>query len=109
MSDIVSIFYPENGAGGFSRCDGTIQFYQRVHGLLRPDDVVLDFGAGRGAAYYQDPSLHRKGLRNLRGQGKRVTGVDVDPIVSTIHTLTRLSLSTRVRHCHLQTTPSTSD
>jgi hypothetical protein len=24
MSDIVSIFYPENGAGGFSRCDGTV-------------------------------------------------------------------------------------
>jgi SAM-dependent methyltransferase len=83
MSDIVSIFYPENGAGGFTRCDGTIEFYQRVHALLRPDDVVLDFGAGRGAAHYQDPSLHRKGLRNLRGQGRRVIGVDVDPTVST--------------------------
>jgi SAM-dependent methyltransferase len=83
MSDIVSIFYPENGAGGFSRCDGTVQFYQRVHALLRPDDVVLDFGAGRGAAHYQDPSLYRKGLRNLRGERRRVIGVDVDPIVST--------------------------
>lgn len=83
MSDIVSIFYPENGAGGFSRSDGTVQFYQRVHALLRPDDVVLDFGAGRGAAHYQDPSLYRKGLRNLRGERRRVIGLDVDPIVST--------------------------
>jgi SAM-dependent methyltransferase len=83
MSDIVSIFYPENGAGGFSRCDGTIQFYQRVHALLRPDDVVLDFGAGRGAAHYQDVSRYRKSLRNLRGEGRRVIGVDIDPIVST--------------------------
>src|SRR5437899_10948237 len=83
MSDIVSIFYPENGAGGFSRCDGTVQFYQRVRALLRPDYVVLDFGAGRGAAYYQDSSLYRKSLRNLRGEGRRVIGVDVDPVVSS--------------------------
>ena len=83
MSDIVSIFYPENRAGGFSRCDGTVQFYQRVRALLRPDSVVLDFGAGRGAAYYQDPSLYRKSLRNLRGEGRRVIGVDIDPVVSS--------------------------
>jgi len=83
MSDIVSTFYPENRAGGFSRCDGTVQFYQRVHALLRPDYVVLDFGAGRGAAYYEDPSFYRKSLRNLRGEGRRVIGVDVDPVVST--------------------------
>ena len=83
MSDIVSIFYPENRAGGFSRCDGTVQFYERVHSLLRPDYVVIDFGAGRGAAYYQDPSFYRKSLRNLRGEGRSVVGVDVDPVVST--------------------------
>ncbi len=82
MTDLVSIFYPENRAGGFSRCDGTIQFYQRVHALLRPQADVLDFGAGRGAAYYQDPSTYRKSLRNLRGEGRHVVGVDVDPVVS---------------------------
>jgi SAM-dependent methyltransferase len=82
MTDIVSTFYPENGAGGFSRCDGTIQFYQRIHALLRSDSVVLDFGAGRGAAYYEDPSSYRKDLRNLRGAGRRIIGVDVDPVVS---------------------------
>ena len=83
MNDIVSSFYPENRAGGFSRCDGTVQFYQRVRALLRPDYVVLDFGAGRGAAYYQDSSPYRKSLRNLRGEGRRVIGVDVDPVVSS--------------------------
>jgi SAM-dependent methyltransferase len=82
MSDIVSTFYPENEVGGFSRCDGTIQFYQRVRALLDPHQVVLDFGAGRGAAYYQDPSPYRKNLRDLRGEGRRIVGVDVDPVVS---------------------------
>lgn len=83
MIDIVSSFYPENRAGGFSRCDGTIQFYQRVRALLRPDYVVLDFGAGRGAAFSQDPSPYRKNLRNLRGEGRRVIGLDVDQVVSS--------------------------
>jgi SAM-dependent methyltransferase len=83
MSDIISTFYPENKAGGFSRCDGTVQFYQRVRALLRPDAVVLDFGAGRGAAYYQDSSVYRKSLRSLRGEGRRVIGVDIDPVVSS--------------------------
>jgi hypothetical protein len=83
MSDIVSIFYPENRAGGFSRCDGTVQFYQRVHALLRPKCVVLDFGAGRGAAYYQDSSFYRKSLRDLRSERRLIVGADVDPIVST--------------------------
>lgn len=83
MSDVVSVFYPENRAGGFSRCDGTVQFYQRVRALLRPDSVVLDFGAGRGAAYYQDPSLYRKSLRNLRGERRRIIGIDIDPVVSS--------------------------
>jgi hypothetical protein len=60
MRDILSIFYPENGAGGFSRCDGTVQFYQRVHALPRPGYVVFDFGAGRDAAYYRSFVLTEK-------------------------------------------------
>jgi hypothetical protein len=31
-----------------SRCSGTIQFFKRVQALLRPRDIVSDFGAGRG-------------------------------------------------------------
>ena len=83
MSDILSRFYPENTAGGFSRWDGTVQFYQRVQALLAPGHRILDFGAGRGAAYYEDPSAYRKKLRDLRGEGRRILGVDVDPIVSS--------------------------
>ena len=46
--DPLTRFYPESAAGGFSRNDGTVAFYQRVQALLRPDSVVIDFGAGRG-------------------------------------------------------------
>jgi SAM-dependent methyltransferase len=83
MNDVVSAVFPENCAGGFSRWDGTVQFYQRVHALLGPNQVVLDFGAGRGAAYHEDSSAYRKGLRDLRGEGRRIIGADVDPVVRT--------------------------
>jgi SAM-dependent methyltransferase len=82
MTDLISRFYPENEAGGFSRSDGTVQFYQRVHALLGLGHRILDFGAGRGAAYYEDPSSYRKRLRDLRGEGRCIIGVDVDPIVT---------------------------
>jgi len=81
VTDLVSAAFPENAAGGFSRCDGTVQFYQRVRALLAPGQVVLDFGAGRGAAYYEDSSSYRKSLRDLRGEGRRIVGADVDPVV----------------------------
>lgn len=81
MNDVVSAAFPENAAGGFSRWDGTVQFYQRVRALLAPGQVVLDFGAGRGAAYYEDSSAYRKTLRDLRGEGRRIVGADVDPVV----------------------------
>ena len=48
MTDVISRFYPENEAGGFSRLDGTVQFYQRVRALLGPGHRILDFGAGAG-------------------------------------------------------------
>src|SRR5579864_7169464 len=83
MNDVVSDVFPENRAGGFSRWDGTVQFYQRVRALLGPNQVVLDFGAGRGAAYYEDSSSYRKSLRDLRGEGRRIVGADVDPVVSS--------------------------
>jgi SAM-dependent methyltransferase len=83
MRDVISKFYPETGAGGFSRWDGTVQFYQRVRALMCPRSTILDFGAGRGAAYYEDPSSYRKGLRDLRGEERRIIGVDVDPTVSS--------------------------
>ena len=83
METIISAFYPEVSAGGFSRHDGTVEFYSRVQALLRRDQIVLDFGAGRGAAHYLDDSLYRKRLRDLRGEGRRVIGADIDTTVTT--------------------------
>jgi SAM-dependent methyltransferase len=85
--------YPEVRAGGFSRFDGAVQFYQRVNALLDGDDVILDFGAGR--AHWADPGANeaRRKLRDLRGRVKRVIGVDVDdavltnPVVSEAHVI----------------------
>ncbi|HYF47135.1 MAG TPA: class I SAM-dependent methyltransferase [Acidimicrobiales bacterium] len=72
--------YPEMAAGGFSRIDGTVEFYSRVTALLRPEMTVLDFGAGRGAAA-EDPVPFRRELQALRGRVARVVGADIDPVV----------------------------
>lgn len=74
--------YPEIAAGGYARRDGFVDFFVRVRALLRPGDVVLDFGAGR-AAWNEDPGAPRvfRDLRDLRNLGVRVTGVDVDPVI----------------------------
>jgi SAM-dependent methyltransferase len=81
MSDIESLFYPEKRAGGFSRCSGTVQFFQRVQALLSPGDIVLDFGAGRGKGHHEDVPYAQR-LRNLRGEDRRVIGIDVDPLIA---------------------------
>lgn len=73
--------YPETGAGGFTAIDGTVEFWTRVHALLRPDMVVLEFGAGRGAAAQEDDVLYRRHLLRLKGKASKVVGVDVDPAV----------------------------
>lgn len=80
--------YPEVGAGGFSRVDGTVEFYQRVHSLLRPDMRVVDFGAGRGA-FLDDPVAFRRDLRRLGDHVQEVIGVDVDDSVLKNPCLTR--------------------
>ena len=73
-------FYPEIRAGGFSRLDGTVDFYTRINALLTPDMVVVDLGAGRGE-WLEDTVSFRRDLRRLRGKVRRVVGVDVDPVV----------------------------
>ena len=82
-SDISTALFPEKRAGGFTRLDGTMAFYTRVNALLRPDSVVLDYGAGRGAALHDDNCPYRKHLRSLRGRVAKVIGVDVDRAVLT--------------------------
>ena len=78
---IKQLFYPETAAGGFSSVDGTVQFYQRVNALLRKDDIVVDLGAGRGAAAQIATPAYTLELMNLRGQCKRVIGIDIDDVV----------------------------
>ncbi len=73
-------FFPEAGAGGFSRVDGTVDFYTRVNALLRSDSVVVDFGAGRGQ-WSEDPIEFRRELQRLQGKVRKVIGVDVDQAV----------------------------
>ncbi|ABA57995.1 hypothetical protein Noc_1510 [Nitrosococcus oceani ATCC 19707] len=74
-------FFPEVGAGGFSRVDGTIAFYTRINALLRPDMTVLDFGAGRGQGPVDDPVPYRRELRTLKGKCRKVIGADVDEAI----------------------------
>ncbi|MGN6497090.1 MAG: class I SAM-dependent methyltransferase [Tsuneonella sp.] len=80
MTDVLAGIYPEIGAGGFTRDDGTIQFYGRIAALVQPAMVVLDLGAGRGCQF-EDHNAYRRDLRMLRGKVAKVIGVDVDPAV----------------------------
>lgn len=70
--------YPETIAGGFSKVDGTVQFYQRINALFNPDMTVVDIGAGRGQAHVDDSVEYRRGLRNFKGRAAKVIGIDVD-------------------------------
>lgn len=79
-TDMHQRMYPEVGAGGFNRVDGTIAFYTRVGALLGPDATVLDLGAGRGA-FLEDWCTVRRELQRLRGRVRRVVGCDVDEAV----------------------------
>lgn len=67
--------------GGYAPHDGTIEFYARIRHLLRPTDVVLDLGAGRGAWFDDDPCLARVNCRRISDVVARVIGADVDPAV----------------------------
>src|SRR5690349_16475072 len=77
---LITDYFPEVAAGGFSRTDGSVEFYARVNALLSVDSVVLDFGAGRGR-FLEDPIKYRRNLRTMRGRVRQVIGVDVDSAV----------------------------
>jgi SAM-dependent methyltransferase len=78
---INSHFFPEISAGGFSRIDGTVAFYQRVNALVSAESVIIDFGAGRGGPHLDDPSEYRRRLSNFKGRVSKVIGLDVDSAV----------------------------
>lgn len=71
---------PEINAGGFSRLDGTVEFYGRVNALLRPDMIVLEIGAGRGAFLDEAPG-YRRSLQLLQGKVRELIGIDVDQAI----------------------------
>lgn len=81
QTQILQSIYPEIGAGGFSRVDGSVEFYTRVNALLRPAMTVVDYGAGRGE-WIGDNVAYRRQLRMLRGKVAEVVGVDVDDAVA---------------------------
>lgn len=80
-SQILSTWFPETGAGGFTSLDGTLEFYSRINALLSPAMVVLDFGAGRGGALADGKIEFKKGLMSLRGKVNKVVACDVDDAV----------------------------
>jgi SAM-dependent methyltransferase len=79
--EVLRQLYPEVGAGGFSRSDGTVEFWGRVRALVAPEHDVLDLGAGRGRGPAEDGVAWRRDLQRLRGHARTVTGLDVDPAV----------------------------
>lgn len=73
--------YPETAFGGYADVDGTVVFYNRVRALLRPTDVVLDAGCGRGS-HARDDCAWRRDLHTLRGHAARVIGLDSDALAA---------------------------
>lgn len=73
--------YPERSVGGFTKFDGTIEFYLRINSLIHGDMTVLDFGAGRGAQLSEAKSPYRANLATLKGKVKYLVGADVDNAV----------------------------
>jgi len=71
---------PERQAGGYSRWDATVHFYQRIDALIAPDMTLLDLGAGRGK-YLDDACAYRRRLQSFKGRVARVVGMDPDPVV----------------------------
>lgn len=74
---------PETMAGGFPRDNGTLDFYLRISALLRPDMIVLDLGAGRGARFEEDEDRFPHNLPRLQGRVAKLVGADVDPVVTS--------------------------
>ncbi|MBA3511517.1 class I SAM-dependent methyltransferase [Sphingomonas sp.] len=73
--------FEEVNVSGFSHIDQEVAFFTQIAALVRADDFVLDFGAGRGEFFYDEPSRYRLWLQNFRGRVAHVDGCDIDPAV----------------------------
>ncbi|WP_313675211.1 class I SAM-dependent methyltransferase [Mycolicibacterium sp.] len=74
-------FFPEANISGFSHVDGTLSFYNQIAATVGPDDVILDFGAGRGELFLDDEVPYRRNIGNFKGRCREVDGCDIDPVV----------------------------
>lgn len=86
MPSVFERLYPEMAAGGYDRDDQVVQFFFRLHALLKSEMTIVDFGAGRGLVADHPPSYLRD-LKILRGRVAKVIGVDVDPAVLSNETV----------------------
>lgn len=73
--------YPEVSISGFTHDDVEVAFSAQVRSLVAPHSRILDYGAGRGEWFEDDPSAFRKDLQLLKGRCAEVIGCDVDPAV----------------------------
>jgi SAM-dependent methyltransferase len=78
MPNYLEYYFPESKYGGFSDVDSTVIFYNRINALIKPSDVILDVGCGRGK-FFEDKISYRRQLRNFKGKVKKVIGIDIDP------------------------------
>jgi SAM-dependent methyltransferase len=79
VSKLSEWLYPGWESMGISPIDGTLQFYSKVNHLLKPNSVILDYGAGRGAQFECDPWTQH--LLLLHPKCSVRMGCDVDPVV----------------------------
>ena len=79
--------FPEANVSGFAHYDQEIAFFTQVAALIRPSHVLLDFGAGRGEWFSDDPVRYRRMLQNFRGRVRHVDGCDIELTVKDNPTL----------------------
>lgn len=77
---VFKALFPENRFAPFVLRSGRFAFYSIVATLVKADDRVIDFGAGRGQLA-ESSSGHMRWLTDFRGRCAEVVGVDVDPVV----------------------------
>ena len=77
---VLQKLYPERRFSSIVRDEGKFLFYSIVADLVRPDDVVLDFGAGRGHQIEAATGYIRR-LLDFRGRCAKVIATDPDPAV----------------------------
>ncbi|MEZ0299194.1 MAG: methyltransferase domain-containing protein [Candidatus Methylacidiphilales bacterium] len=67
--------YPEYAFGKVMACDGSLQFYSRMHALVKPDSRVLEVGSGTGFHRELYDGFHRD-MHVFRGKVQHVLGID---------------------------------